>query len=141
MKPRGPALFGDNIDNFIPNSLMSQLTSTLNIVTQLSLIWVEALWVLCSVPLLLAHLGIFWLIRKPNRDTRRLEAAAHSPVYGHFGDTLCGRETIRAFNVEANFIHENMRLVYDMSMAKYGNQAVSKWAQAMTTQWSCVFIV
>ena len=93
-----------NIDNFVPNSISDQIMKTLNIITQLSLIYIEAPWVLCTLPVLaVPYSMIYRKMRIPNRDSRRLESAARSPVYAHFNDTLHGRETLRAFGAEAAF--------------------------------------
>lgn len=127
-----------NIDQAVPTSISSQTLRTLNIITQLSLIYVEAPWVLISLPFLLVpYAMIFKRMRVPNRDTRRIESAAQSPVYSHFGDTLLGRETVRAFGAERRFERENLRQIAAMANAKYGNNAVSKWAQILTSQWGC----
>ncbi|CAK9002186.1 ATP-binding cassette sub-family C member 4 (MRP/cMOAT-related ABC transporter) (Multi-specific organic anion transporter B) (MOAT-B) (Multidrug resistance-associated protein 4) [Durusdinium trenchii] len=91
-----------NIDSFVPNSISDQIMKTLNIITQLSLIYIEAPWVLCTLPVLaVPYSMIYRRMRIPNRDSRRLESAARSPVYAHFNDTLHGRETVRAFGAEA----------------------------------------
>ena len=92
-----------NIDNFLPDSISDQIMKTLTIVTQLSLVYIEAPWVLCSLPILaVPYSMIYQRMRIPNRDSRRLESAARSPLYTHFGDTLHGRETVRAFAAEAD---------------------------------------
>lgn len=128
-----------NIDNFVPNSISDQIMKTLNIVTQLSLIYIEAPWVLCTLPVLaVPYSMIYRRMRIPNRDSRRLESAARSPVYAHFNDTLHGRETVRAFGAEARFQRENLKNIGVMSQGLYGNEAVKKWAQALTAQWGCV---
>lgn len=128
-----------NIDNFLPDSISDQIMKTLTIVTQLSLVYIEAPWVLCSLPILaVPYSMIYKRMRIPNRDSRRLESAARSPVYTHFGDTLHGRETVRAFAAEARFEKENLRHISTMAQGLYGNQAVGKWAQALTTQWGCI---
>ncbi|CAE7644984.1 abcC3 [Symbiodinium microadriaticum] len=121
-----------NIDNFLPDSISDQIMKTLTIVTQLSLVYIEAPWVLCSLPILaVPYSMIYKRMRIPNRDSRRLESAARSPVYTHFGDTLHGRETVRAFAAEARFEKENLRHISTMAQGLYGNQAVGKWAQEL----------
>eukprot|EP00931_Biecheleriopsis_adriatica_P049874 TRINITY_DN28859_c0_g1_i1.p1 TRINITY_DN28859_c0_g1~~TRINITY_DN28859_c0_g1_i1.p1 ORF type:complete len:1375 (+),score=210.90 TRINITY_DN28859_c0_g1_i1:32-4156(+) len=128
-----------NIDNFVPNTVSDQITRSLNIVSQLSLIYIEAPWVLCTLPVMVVpYVIIYKRMRVPNRDSRRLESIAHSPVYTHFGDTLNGRETVRAFGAEARFEVENLKHVGFMAAGLYGNNAVQKWAQALTTQWGCM---
>ena len=128
-----------NIDSFVPNSISDQIMKTLNVVTQLSLIYIEAPWVLCTLPVLaVPYSMIYRRMRIPNRDSRRLESAARSPVYAHFNDALVGRETVRAFGAESRFEKQNLKHIEVMSQGLYGNQAVGKWAQALTTQWGCV---
>eukprot|EP00930_Biecheleria_cincta_P035016 TRINITY_DN24126_c0_g1_i1.p1 TRINITY_DN24126_c0_g1~~TRINITY_DN24126_c0_g1_i1.p1 ORF type:complete len:1366 (+),score=195.29 TRINITY_DN24126_c0_g1_i1:71-4168(+) len=128
-----------NIDNFVPNSISDQITRSLNIVTQLSLVYIEAPWVLCTLPVMIVpYIMIYKRMRIPNRDSRRLESIAHSPVYAHFADALHGRETIRAFAAEARFENENVSHISVMATGLYGNNAVNKWAQALTTQWGCM---
>jgi hypothetical protein len=83
-----------------------------------------------------AYSAIYQRVRIAARDTRRIEAAAHTPVYTFFGDVLRGRETIAAFGSEHKrlFAAANERLVRDLATAQVGNQAVGKWAQALTVQ-------
>jgi len=128
-----------NIDSFVPNVIAGQVTRSLSIVSQLSLVYVVAPWVMFSLPIMvIPYWAIFKRMRIPNRDSRRVESVAHSPVYAHFSDTMHGRETIRAYAAEKRFVAENLRHVNRMATACYGNSAVCKWAQALTTQWGCM---
>mmetsp|Transcript_49540 Transcript_49540/g.115997 ORF Transcript_49540/g.115997 Transcript_49540/m.115997 type:complete len:822 (-) Transcript_49540:12-2477(-) len=127
-----------NIDTYVPNALSDMLGKLLQMGTQLGLVLAFAPWVAAALPLLLpVYVCIFRRVRPASRDSRRLESAAHSPVYAHFGDALAGRETIFAFGAEARFCAQNAALVGDMSRANLGNEAVNKWAQALTTQTGC----
>lgn len=38
------------------------------------------------------------------RQLRRLNSTSKSPIFSHFGETLTGLSTIRAFNVQKKFI-------------------------------------
>jgi ABC-type multidrug transport system fused ATPase/permease subunit len=80
---------------------------------------------------------VYARVRPAARDTRRLGAAAHSPVYSHYADALAGRETIAAFNAATAWRSANASRVSRMSRAAVGNEAVQKWAQALTTQAGC----
>jgi len=127
-----------NIDSYVPRVISDQVTRSLSIVTQLSLVYVEAPWVLFTLPVMvIPYWMIFKRMRIPNRDSRRIESVAHSPVYAHFSDTLHGRETVRAFSAEHRFVAHNLEHVDGMATASYGNNAINKWAQALTTQWGC----
>ena len=66
-----------------------------------------------TIPVLvIPYVCIYRRVRVAARDSRRMEAAACSPVYSHFGDTTTtdGRATIRAFmiNAEARFVAQNL---------------------------------
>jgi ATP-binding cassette subfamily C (CFTR/MRP) protein 1 len=124
-----------NVDNFVPNSLLDVTTKTLSIFSQVALVLLFAPWVACVLPILLPiYYMIFIRVRCAARDTRRIESVAHSPCYTLFGDMLSGRATIASFRAESRFERLNLHLVVEMATAKYANEAVCKWAQALTTQ-------
>ena len=103
----------------MPDAVLDQTVKTLAVISQLSLVFYFAPWVAIVLPLLL---GPYWLIystvRIAARDTRRIEATAHSPCYSHFSDTLTGRGTIKAFGAQSRFTNKNAYLVRGMSTAK-----------------------
>ncbi|KAL9128737.1 MAG: hypothetical protein Q9217_002644 [Psora testacea] len=50
-------------------------------------------------------IGQFYL--RSSRDLKRLESVQRSPIYQHFGETLTGVVTIRAYGDERRFIRDN----------------------------------
>ncbi|KAL9101333.1 MAG: hypothetical protein Q9163_003401 [Psora crenata] len=50
-------------------------------------------------------IGQFYL--RSSRDLKRLESVQRSPIYQHFGETLTGMVTIRAYGDERRFIRDN----------------------------------
>ena len=128
-----------SIDNFVPNSLLDQATKTINVVGQLALVFFFAPWVLATVPfLLIIYAFIFTRVRVAARDTRRIEAVAHSPCYAHFSDMLSGRRTMRAYDAGDTFAAQNQENIAKMARSKYSMEAVSKWAQSLTTLTGCM---
>ena len=110
-----------NVDEFVPNTLLDQATKSLSIATQLALVLVLAPWLALAVPVLALPYGaILMRVRPAARDTRRLEGVARTPVYTHFGDTLAGLDSVRAFGAEARFERENTRLVSRMAVRRGG---------------------
>ncbi|GAB5358528.1 hypothetical protein AAMO2058_000466100 [Amorphochlora amoebiformis] len=128
-----------SIDTFVPSALLGQLTKTLNLVSRLSLVLIYAPFSIVSLVIIApVYYNIFMRVRIAARDARRLAAAAHSPCYAHFSDSMSGRETVRAFGAEARFEKRSLRLVQDMARKKYANNSVLKWNQALTTQVGCI---
>ncbi|CAK8998694.1 Metal resistance protein YCF1 (ABC-type Cd(2+) transporter) (ABC-type glutathione-S-conjugate transporter) (Yeast cadmium factor 1) [Durusdinium trenchii] len=128
-----------NIDNYVPNCVLDQISKTLNMVTQVGLVLLFAPWVIFTLPLIFVpYFVIFGTVRCAARDSRRLEAVAHSPVYMQFSDMLRGKLCVRAFHVEQRFEAWNRELVEAMAQGRYANEAVSKWAQTLTTQNGCL---
>ncbi|RVX71396.1 hypothetical protein B0A52_04968 [Exophiala mesophila] len=53
--------------------------------------------------------GLFYI--RSSRDLKRLESVQRSPLFQHFGETVTGAVTIRAYGDEARFIQEsNLRI-------------------------------
>ncbi|CAD7971806.1 unnamed protein product [Amoebophrya sp. A25] len=128
-----------NVDNFVPTVIIQQIQNTLNMATQLVLIFIYCPLVMFLFPaLVIPYVYIFGRIRGPARDTRRIEAVAHSPVYAEFVDCLKGLDTIQAMAKESAFCASNLKKVEQMAKGKYYNEAVCKWAQSLTTIWGCV---
>jgi ATP-binding cassette subfamily C (CFTR/MRP) protein 1 len=56
---------------------------------------------------------------------RRLESASRTPIYGHFGETINGLSSIRAYAVEKQFIDEAHHRVDENIKASYASTAAS----------------
>jgi ATP-binding cassette, subfamily C (CFTR/MRP), member 1 len=46
-----------------------------------------------------------------SRGLKRLDSVSRSPIFSHFGETLEGTSTIRAFRMQPQFIRDNERHV------------------------------
>ena len=65
--------------------------------------------------------------RPVNREAKRLESVARSPVYAHFSETLGGLVTIRAFDDSVRFVRTNMALVDESIRAFYVMKISDRW--------------
>ena len=67
--------------------------------------------------------ALYWYIQrifvKTTRQLKRIESVSKSPIYAHFGETINGASTIRAYGHKKRFLDENVRLIDVNSQANY----------------------
>ncbi|KAG0056402.1 hypothetical protein BGZ83_005117 [Gryganskiella cystojenkinii] len=74
-------------------------------------------------------LGVFFLVT--SREIKRLDSAARSPMYAHFGETLAGLVTIRAFHDADRFAVQATKLLDRSQQTSYLTNATTRWLQIM----------
>ena len=62
-----------------------------------------------------------------SRQVKRLESITRSPIYSHFGETINGAPTIRAYNSVDKFIQESENIVDINQMCYYPTFVSSRW--------------
>uniref|UniRef100_A0A4X2LY92 ATP binding cassette subfamily C member 6 n=1 Tax=Vombatus ursinus TaxID=29139 RepID=A0A4X2LY92_VOMUR len=62
-----------------------------------------------------------------SRQIRRLAGASRSPIISHFGETLSGVSTIRAFGHQQRFISQNRDLINENLVCFYNNIISNRW--------------
>jgi ATP-binding cassette subfamily C (CFTR/MRP) protein 1 len=63
------------------------------------------------VPIVCYFLYIQTFFRPTSRELKRLEGTTRSPIFSNFGETLAGIQTIRAYDMQEDFLKQNRRLV------------------------------
>ena len=58
------------------------------------------------------------------RELKRIDSLAMSPIFGHFGETVHGLLTLRAFRGQERFVAHNRTLVNASNRAYWGIQEV-----------------
>ncbi|KAJ3049485.1 hypothetical protein HK102_012496, partial [Quaeritorhiza haematococci] len=94
----------DGIDNQIADSFrMFYNTLSVGISTFVFIIYATPWFGVPLVPLL----GVYWVLQKvyraTSRELKRLDSISRSPLYAHFGETMTGLSTIRAYREESRF--------------------------------------
>ncbi|KAJ2793881.1 hypothetical protein H4R20_006403 [Coemansia guatemalensis] len=62
-----------------------------------------------------------------SREIKRFESVTKSPIYTHFGETLNGVSTIRAYGHEKRFIEANYNKIDDNAQPKIYMTAANRW--------------
>ncbi|KAG0031446.1 hypothetical protein BGZ81_001224 [Podila clonocystis] len=84
-------------------------------------------------------LGGFYLVS--SRELKRLDSAARSPMYAHFGETLSGLATIRAYNSGSRFNVQATTLLDRSQQTGYLSNASTRWLQLMMEMVSLVILL
>ncbi|KAF9997458.1 hypothetical protein BGZ80_007654 [Entomortierella chlamydospora] len=73
------------------------------------------------------YLGGYFLVS--NRELKRLDSAARSPLYAHFSETLAGLTVIRAFGDSSRFAVDAMGLLDRSQQTSYLINVSTRWLQ------------
>lgn len=70
-------------------------------------------------------IGIFYL--SASREIKRLDSISKSPIYQHFGETLSGVSTIRAYGVGNRFVQDNLNKVDNNNRPFFFLWVANRW--------------
>ena len=74
---------------------------------------------------------IFYFVQKiyvnTARQLKRLESVSRSPIYSHFGETLSGASTIRAFGLQNKFTLQSEALVDKNQICYFPTIMANRW--------------
>ncbi|CAF3596244.1 unnamed protein product [Rotaria sp. Silwood1] len=116
------------LDELLPLTLIDTIQNLLLVLGSVIIIGYINPWVL----LILVPLapGFWWLRRfyiRSSRQLKRLESVTRSPIYALFSSSLDGLTSIRAFEVENDFVNMFMERVDTNSRAYFVLLAAGRW--------------
>ncbi|ODM97614.1 Multidrug resistance-associated protein 1, partial [Orchesella cincta] len=120
----------DSMDNILPLSLRYMLNGTFSVLATLVVISISTPIFLALVP----PVGLLYFIVQrlyvaTSRQLNRLESVTRSPIYSHFGETLSGATTIRAFGQQERFVMEMEQKVDHNLRSYYCSVSTFRWLQ------------
>lgn len=79
------------------------------------------------VPLSILYYFIQIFYVATSRQLKRIESVTRSPIYSHFGESITGQSTIRAYGAQQRFIHDSVRRVDFNQQCSYPAIIAARW--------------
>ncbi len=118
----------DIVDVTIPGILRGLIGQLLGVLGTIIIVCYSNVYFLAVV----IPLGFgFYLLQKfyvsTARQVKRLESISRSPIYSHFGETVSGATTIRAYGMTRQFINSNEKKIDANQVCYYPTFVSSRW--------------
>ncbi|XP_065088176.1 multidrug resistance-associated protein 1-like [Ochlerotatus camptorhynchus] len=118
----------DVADNTLPQSIRMWLLMFFNVIGVFVVIGISTPIFLAVVPVFLV---IYYAIQKfyiaTSRQLKRLESVTRSPIYSHFGESITGQSTIRAYGEQNRFQQESEKRVDYNQLMSYPSIIANRW--------------
>ncbi|TRY74646.1 hypothetical protein TCAL_01629 [Tigriopus californicus] len=118
----------DVLDTTMPMILRGWITCLLAVLSTFAIITYATPMFLLPITVVL---GAYYIVQRiyvaTSRDLKRLESVSRSPIYSHFGETVSGVQTIRAYNLQEHFIRESENRVDYNQRAGYPSIVANRW--------------
>ncbi|XP_073949374.1 multidrug-Resistance like Protein 1 isoform X2 [Choristoneura fumiferana] len=118
----------DVLDNVLPMTLRGWTSCFFAVLGTLVVISVSTpifLTVILPVGILYYIIQRFYV--STSRQLKRLESVSRSPIYSHFGESITGASTIRAYGVAQRFVEESERGVDHNQSCYYPSCIANRW--------------
>ncbi|KAF9920021.1 hypothetical protein FBU30_010239 [Linnemannia zychae] len=93
----------------ISSNLMFDFLGTLTVVLVITYVTPKFLFPAFLITIMFIIMANLYL--RSSRELKRVESITKSPIFSHFGESLSGVATIRAYGAEKRFQHENLELL------------------------------
>jgi len=118
----------NSVEFQLPMSYKDFTYCSLDVISILIVISVSSPWtLLVLIPLTIVYILIQRLYVASCSKLKRLDSASKSPIFSHFGETLTGISTIRAYNAHARFIKIIEERVDENNQFAYPTVACNLW--------------
>ncbi|XP_037789915.1 canalicular multispecific organic anion transporter 2-like [Penaeus monodon] len=118
----------DVLDSLLPMLMGAGLSCFAQVATTLIvLVGSTPLAGLVIVPIMVFYYFIQVVYISSARQLRRIESVSKSPIFSHFGESVQGVATLRAFKMEDAFMAESQRRVDLTTKANISNLACNRW--------------
>ncbi|XP_060071681.1 multidrug resistance-associated protein 1-like [Ylistrum balloti] len=118
----------DTIDLVIPELFKAFMVCFLQVVSTMVIISMSTtMFLAVIVPLGVVYITIQRFYVATSRQLKRLESVSRSPIYSHFGETVTGVMTIRAYRQQERFISESEGKVDENNICYFPSIVANRW--------------
>lgn len=118
----------DAVDNIVAESLRLFISTTVQVVGTIVVVAIIVPWFLAiAAAVLLAYIWTGMYYRPSSRELRRLNNLLRSRIYEHFGESLSGLPTLKAFGAVSRFVDDNSRRIDTENTAYWLSVACQRW--------------
>ncbi|XP_043270601.1 multidrug resistance-associated protein 1 isoform X1 [Venturia canescens] len=118
----------DVIDNVLPLCLRAWLDCLAGVIATLVVIsFSTPVFISVILPIGVIYYFIQRFYVATSRQLKRLESVSRSPIYSHFGESVTGAQTIRAYGVQERFILESENRVDFNQVCYYPSIIANRW--------------
>ncbi|BFZ17594.1 hypothetical protein BsWGS_20633 [Bradybaena similaris] len=106
--------------------LMLQTLATLvSIIVVIS--YTTPIFLAVVVPIMIVYVLFQKFYISSSRQIRRLESTTRSPIFSHFGETINGASSIRAYHLEEKFFNDSLVLVDTNNQCFFATLSAGRW--------------
>ncbi|CAH1794809.1 unnamed protein product, partial [Owenia fusiformis] len=118
----------DTIDLLIPANITMFLTVMLISLASIIVIAMSTPYILAiMIPIAIVYFFVQRFYVATSRQLKRLESVSRSPIYSHFGESVTGASTIRAYGQRDRFIQESEAYVDKNQICYYPSIVSNRW--------------
>uniref|UniRef100_A0A4Y0AUR7 ABC-type glutathione-S-conjugate transporter n=1 Tax=Anopheles funestus TaxID=62324 RepID=A0A4Y0AUR7_ANOFN len=118
----------DIMDNTLPDTIISISYCFYEVVATLVVISISTpIFAAVIVPIGILYYAVQRFYVATSRQLKRLESVSRSPIYSHFGETIQGVQTIRAYSVQDRFITESDEKVDSNQLCYCPSIIANRW--------------
>ncbi|XP_077285787.1 multidrug resistance-associated protein 1-like [Arctopsyche grandis] len=118
----------DTMDNVLPVTLRAWISHLFAVAATLAVISISTpIFIAVIIPIGLVYYFIQRFYVATSRQLKRLESVSRSPIYSHFGESIIGASTIRAYGILNRFIKESEEKVDFNQMYSYPSLIANRW--------------
>jgi len=115
-------------EDSIPQSIKSLIDCIMNLIKMVVIISISTpLFIIALIPITIAYLLVQRYFVPSNRQLKRMQSVSKSPIFSHFSETQSGISTIRAYNLEQQFIQIMQNNIDENLVLSYTNTVSNRW--------------